>query len=149
MQIVVRAAAMYLFIWFLTRSMGKKELSDLSLFEMILLIVTGDLIQQGVMQEDESITGAALAIATLALFVVGFSFVAFKWGKARPAVEGVPVVILKDGKPIPEVLKTERLTLDELKEAARQNGIGDLAKVDLAVLESDGRFSFLKLESSS
>lgn len=146
MQIVLRAAVMYMFIWFVTRSMGKKELSNLSVFEMILLIVTGDLIQQGVMQEDDSVTGAALAIATLALFVVGFSFASYKWGKSRPVLEGVPVVILRNGMPLEEVMKFERLSLDELKEAARQHGIADLSAVDVGILEADGKFSFLKLD---
>ena len=144
MQIVVRAAVMYLFIWFITRSMGKKELSNLSVFEMILLIVTGDLIQQGVMQEDNSMTGAGLAIATLALFVVAFSYSSYRWGRARPALEGVPVIILRDGIPLDHVMTLERLSLDEVKEAARQHGIADLAEVDLGILEADGKFSFLK-----
>ena len=143
MQIVLRAAVMYLFIWFITRSMGKKELSNLSVFEMILLIVTGDLIQQGVMQEDNSMTGAGLAIATLALFVVAFSYASFRWGGARPALEGVPVIILRDGMALEKVMKLERLTLDEVKEAARQHGIMDLSDIDLGILESDGKFSFL------
>ena len=144
MQIVIRAAVMFLLIWFITRSMGKKELSNLTVFEMILLIVTGDLIQQGVMQEDNSMTGAALAIATLALFVVGFSYASFKWGRARPALEGSPVIIVRNGMPLEEAMKLERLSIDEVKEAARQNGISDLGAVDLAVLEADGRFSFLQ-----
>lgn len=144
MQIVVRAAVMYLFVFFITRSMGKKELSDLSVFEMILLIVTGDLIQQGVMQEDNSVTGAALAIATLALFVVAFSYASFRWGRARPVLEGRPVVVLKDGQPLEGALRLERLTIGELKEAARLNGISDLADVEFAILEDDGKFSFLR-----
>jgi uncharacterized membrane protein YcaP (DUF421 family) len=148
MQIVIRAGVMFLFIWFITRSMGKKELSNLTVFEMILLIVTGDLIQQGVMQEDNSMTGAALAIATLALFVVGISYASFKWGKARPALEGVPVIIVRDGQPLEQVMKLERLSLDEVKEAARQDGITDLASVEIGVLEADGKFSFLQGDSS-
>ena len=62
MQIVLRAAAMYFFVWFMTRAMGKKEMAQLSVFEMILAVTMGDLIQQGVTQEDQSVTGAMLAV---------------------------------------------------------------------------------------
>jgi uncharacterized membrane protein YcaP (DUF421 family) len=147
MQIVVRAAIMYFFVWFLTRALGKKELATLSVFEMILLVVTGDLFQQGVMQEDMSVTGSALAISTLGLLVVAFSYISFRFAPARPTLEGVSVVIVRDGDPIEAAMKLERLTLDEVHAAARQEGIDDLSSVELGVLEPDGKFSFLKADS--
>lgn len=147
MQIVLRAAAMYFFVWFLTRAIGKKELATLSVFEMILLVVTGDLFQQGVMQEDMSVTGSALAISTLGLLVVTFSYISFRFAPTRPTLEGVSVVILRDGKPLETAMKVERLTLDEVRAAARQEGIDDLSSVVLGVLEPNGKFSFLQNDS--
>src|SRR6266508_4459227 len=100
MQIVVRAAAMYLFVWFLTRAMGKKEMTQLSVFEMILAVTIGDLIQQGVTQEDVSVTGAMLAVGTFGVLIVVFSFVSYKVPGARPGIEGVPVIVVRDGRPV-------------------------------------------------
>src|SRR5437773_2341841 len=112
MQIVVRAAVLYLFVWFLTRAMGKKELSQLSVFEMILAVAMGDLIQQGVTQEDMSVTGAMLAVGTIGLMVVLFSLISYRSPKARGAIEGIPMIVVRNGKPIERALAYERLTLD-------------------------------------
>jgi uncharacterized membrane protein YcaP (DUF421 family) len=149
MQIILRAGALYFFVWIVTRSMGRKELSQMSSFDLILLILMGDLIQQGVTGDDRSVTGAMLAVATMALLVLLFSYVSFRWRQAQPVLEGVPVLIVQDGKPLEEILKIERLTLDEVKGAAREQGISDLAHVRLGVLEPDGRFSFVKKDEST
>jgi uncharacterized membrane protein YcaP (DUF421 family) len=144
MQIVVRAAVLYLFVWFLTRAMGKKELAQLSVFEMILAVTMGDLIQQGVTQEDQSVTGAMLAVGTIGLLVVLFSFISFKSPKTRSTFEGIPMIVVREGKPVDRAMQYERLTLDEIKDAARAQGIADLGQVKLGVLEPGGSFSFLK-----
>lgn len=144
MEIVVRASVVFFFLWGLTRALGKRELSEMSAFELVLLVVVGDLIQQGVTQEDYSLTGALLAAGTIGLWVLLFSYAAFKWRRLHPALEGVPVVVVSSGVVLEEVLKLERVDVEEVKEAARQQGITDLADVRLAVLEPDGRFSFIK-----
>ena len=146
MEIVFRAAITYFFLWGLTRVMGKRELSEMSAFELILLVSIGDLVQQGVTQEDMSLTGALLAVGTIGLLVVFFSYVSFRFARARPIVEGVPVLIVRDGHAIDEALRIERLSVDEVLAEARQQGIDDLGKVRLAILEPDGKFSFLRSE---
>lgn len=143
MEIIVRATVLYLFLWLVARGTGKRELSELTAFELILLVVMGDLIQQGVTQEDMSVTGAVLAVGTLAFWILTFGYLGWRFPRARPAIEGVPVVVVLDGEPLDEVLKLERLTLAELRESARNQGIDDLAKVRVGVLEPDGKFSFL------
>jgi uncharacterized membrane protein YcaP (DUF421 family) len=149
MEIVVRALIMYSFVWLLMRIIGRKELSSLSAFELVLLMAMGDLIQQGVTQEDQSLTGSMLAIGTFALLVVGLSYVSFRWPRSRAAIEGVPVVVVKEGKPLARVLTIERLTLEDLEDAAREQGIDDLRTVRMGVLESDGKFSFLTADGPS
>jgi uncharacterized membrane protein YcaP (DUF421 family) len=145
-QIVVRATVLYLFVWFLTRAMGKKELSQLSAFEMILAVAIGDLIQQGVTQEDQSVTGAMLAVGTFGILVLLFSYTSWRVPKFRPALEGVPVIVVRDGRPVERSMRYERITLDEVKDAARAQGIGDLGEIRLGILEPGGAFSFLKFE---
>ena len=143
MELVVRATVIYFFLWLVARGVGKRELSQLTAFELILLVVMGDLVQQGVTQEDMSITGAILVISTLTFWIVVMSYLSFRFKKTRTVFEGVPVVVVRNGKPIDEVMHLERFTLDELKEEARNHGIADLGEIDVGVLEPDGKFSFL------
>jgi uncharacterized membrane protein YcaP (DUF421 family) len=75
LEIVIRAAIVFFFLWALTRAMRKRELVEMSAFELVLLVVIGDLVQQGVTQEDMSVTGAMLAVGTIALLTLLFSFV--------------------------------------------------------------------------
>lgn len=143
MEIVVRATVMYFLLWMVVRGTGKRELSEMTAFELILLVTMGDLIQQGVTQEDYSLTGAALSVGTLAFWVLAFGYLSWRFPRARPAIEGVPVVVMRDGRPLDDVLAVERLTLDELREGARNQGIADLGQVHVAILEPDGKLSFI------
>ena len=142
MEIVVRASIVFVFLFVLTRAMGKRELSETTPFELLMLVVIGDIIQQGVTQEDMSVTGAMLAAATIGLWVLGFSWLAFRSRRAQRVLDGEATVILEHGRPLGEALQVERLTLGDLLSEAREQGIEDLASVRLAVVEVDGRFSF-------
>ena len=144
MEIILRATILYFFLWAVTRGVGKRELSEMTAFELILLVTMGDLIQQGATQEDMSLTGAGLAVSTLALWILVFAYLSWRFKSARAVLEGVPVVVVRDGQPLDEVLEIERLTAAELYQAARSQGITDMAEVRVGVLEPDGRFSFLK-----
>ena len=146
MELIIRATFLYFFLWLVARGTGKRELSEMTAFELILLVTMGDLIQQGVTQEDFSIIGAFLAVGTLAFWILFFGYLGWKFPRFRPAIEGVPVVVVRDGKPLDEVLKLERLVLAEVCESARNQGIADLAEVRIGVLEPDGKFSFIKLK---
>ncbi|MEA2829019.1 MAG: hypothetical protein QOG43_3458 [Actinomycetota bacterium] len=148
MELIIRATCLYFFLWLVARGTGKRELSELTAFELILLVTMGDLIQQGVTQEDTSITGAFLAVGTLAFWILLFGYLSWKFPRTRPAIEGVPVVVVRDGKPLDEVLKLERLVLEEVCESARNQGIADLAQIRIGVLEPDGKFSFIRVEDS-
>ncbi len=144
MEIILRATVIYFFLWAITRGVGKRELSEMTAFELILLVTMGDLIQQGATQEDMSLTGAGLAVGTLALWISVTAYLSWRFKGMRPALEGVPVVVIRQGRPLDEVLTIERITLDEVCEEARNQGIQDLAEVEIGVLEPDGKFSFLK-----
>jgi uncharacterized membrane protein YcaP (DUF421 family) len=143
MELVVRATAIFFFLWLLTRGMGKRELSQMTAFELLMLVTVGDLIQQGVTQEDTSVIGAMLAVGTLAFWAVLFSYLSFRFKGARSVLEGLPVVVVRDGAIKREFIAAERMTIDELKEEARNQGVDDLGKVRIGVLEPDGKLSFL------
>jgi len=143
MEIILRAAVIFLFIWLATKAMGKRELAQLSAFELILLVTMGDLIQQGVTGDDRSITGAVLAVSTMSVLIVFTSFVSYRSQRLRTALEGFPVIVVRDGMPIDNALRAERLTLDEITGAARDQGIDDLRRVRVGILEPEGKFSFI------
>jgi uncharacterized membrane protein YcaP (DUF421 family) len=143
MEIVVRALVVYVFLWVLLRVMGKRELAEMTAFELVLLVVIGDLVQQGVTEGDMSLTGIALATAPMALLIMGSSYVSSRWPRSTQFLEGTPVVVVRDGVPIDQVLHLEHVPLDEVLQAARKEGIADLADVECCILEPDGKFSFL------
>jgi uncharacterized membrane protein YcaP (DUF421 family) len=143
MDLVVRAAVAFAFVYLLTRVIGRRELSSMEPFDLILLVMIGDLMQQGVTQNDFSITGSLLVGATIALMTVAISYVSFRFPRLRPALDGDPVIVVEDGKPIERNLRRNRITLEELAAAARQDGIDSVEKVRWAVLETNGRISFI------
>ncbi|MDX6503192.1 MAG: hypothetical protein QOE29_317 [Gaiellaceae bacterium] len=144
MDIVLRAAVTFLFLFLLMRIVGRRELSSLEPFDLILLVVIGDLVQQGITQSDYSVTGVWLAAGTIALLTVGVSYLGFRFKRLRPLLEGEPLVLVEDGKVLDQNLRRERLTLEELAAQARLNQIGSLEEVSWAVLESNGTISFLQ-----
>ena len=143
MDIVIRAAVIFAFIWVLMRVIGRRELSSMEPFDLIMLIVIGDLVQQGVTQQDLSVTGALLAAATIGLLTVLLAWVNYRFPRLRPALEGRPVVLVEDGKAIEPNLKRERITLEELAAQARLKEIDSISDVRWAVLETSGAISFI------
>ena len=144
MDIVLRAIVVFCFLLVLTRIIGRRELSSLQPFDLILIIILGDAVQQGLTQDDYSLTGAFLAIGTIAVLQVFVSWIGFRFPRARPVLEGTPIVVVQDGEVIERNLSRERLSVDEVREAARIQGIGHLTEVRWAVRETSGQISFLK-----
>jgi uncharacterized membrane protein YcaP (DUF421 family) len=142
-DIVLRATVVFFFILVLVRVMGRRELSKMEPFDLIVLIVIGDLVQQGVTQQDYSVTGAVLAVGTIAVLAVFMSWLSFRFARVRPVLDGRPVVLVEKGSPIADNLRRERITLDELSAQARLSGIASLEEVQWAVLETGGQISFI------
>ena len=143
MDIVVRAAFAFAFVFFLTRIVGRRELSSLEPFDLIMLIVLGDLVQQGVTQSDYSVTGLVLAAGTIALLQVAVSYLNYRFRRVRQVLADEPIVLIEDGRVLEANLARERLTRGELEEGARQSQLDSLEKVRWAVLESSGQISFI------
>jgi len=144
MEIIVRGSVVFWLIFLLTRGLKRRSLGDMAPFEMILLVVLGDIIQQGVMQQDYSITGAFLALTTFGFWLTVVSFITWKSKIARSIIEGVPIVLVSDGKPVDRALAVEHMPLEEVLEAARAQGVDELSKIRLAVLEVSGKISIIQ-----
>jgi uncharacterized membrane protein YcaP (DUF421 family) len=144
MDIVIRAAVIFVFVFALTRLLGRRELNSLEPFDLILLVVTGDLVQQGVTQNDQSITGAMLAISTIGLLTVALSYASFRFKRIRPILDGEPIVLVEDGELIEANLRRQRLTREEIGAEARLEGLSSIEDVRWAILETNGQISFVK-----
>jgi uncharacterized membrane protein YcaP (DUF421 family) len=147
MDIVVRAALAFLFIFILTRVIGRRELNSLEPFDLILLVMMGDLVQQGVTQNDFSVTGLLLAGGTVGAMTVLFSFLSYKVTRLRPLLDGEPVILVDHGRLVERNLRRERLTPAEIAAAARLQQIGSLDEVQWAVLETNGQISFIQKQN--
>src|SRR4051812_48353216 len=112
MDLVIRAAVIFIFLFILTRLIGRRELSSLEPFDLILLVVIGDLVQQGVTQSDYSLTGALTVISTIAVLTVFVSFLNIKVKRLRPLFEGEPVVLVDNGEVIDRNMRRERITVE-------------------------------------
>lgn len=144
MDIVLRAAVAYVFILFFLRVVGRRELSTMEPSDLILLVVMGDLIQNGVTQSDYSLTGVLLAVSTFGLLTVATSWLVFRSRKASEVIEGVPIILVEDGKLIERNAKSERMTLDDVMEEARGQQIESLEEIKWGVLEASGKMTFIK-----
>jgi uncharacterized membrane protein YcaP (DUF421 family) len=142
-DLVIRAVIVFFVVFLITRVVGRRELSTMEPFDLILLIVTGDLVQQGVTQSDYSLTGAVTVIATIALLTVALSYVSFKVPRLRPVLDGEPLVLVQDGEVIARNMRRERITIEELLAEARQQQLASLHDVRFAVLETNGAISFI------
>lgn len=143
MDLVLRATVVFFFIFLITRIAGRRELSSLEPFDVILLVVLGDLVQQGITQSDESVTGTLIVISTITLLSVGVSWLSFRSSRVRLVTEGQPIVLVQDGELIEANLRRERLTRGDIEEEARQQQIASLSDVRWAILEKAGSISFI------
>jgi uncharacterized membrane protein YcaP (DUF421 family) len=141
MDLVIRATVVFFFVFLVTRVVGRRELSQLEPFDLILLVVVGDLVQQGVTQSDESVTGALIVIATIALLSIAVSWVSFRSRRVRVITEGEPIVLVQDGRPIERNMRRQRITLEDIQEEARQAQITSVDDLRWAILEDGGRIS--------
>jgi uncharacterized membrane protein YcaP (DUF421 family) len=148
-EVVFRALFIFGFLWFVTRVTGRSTLGELSTFQLLLYVTMGDLVQQAVTQQDYSLTSAVLAVGVFALLTVAVSVVNSRWRRIRPITHGVAVVIVDDGEPVMATLRAERISIDDLMSAARQEGIEHFADIRVAVLETNGRISFFTRDHQS
>jgi uncharacterized membrane protein YcaP (DUF421 family) len=149
MDLVIRATVIFFFILLVTRIAGRRELSDLQPFDLILLVVLGDLVQQGITQSDQSVTGTLTVISTIALLSVAVSWISFRSRRGRRVVAGAPTVLLQDGRPIDRNLRRERITIEDIQEEARRVQVASLADLQWAILEDDGHISCIPRRDGS
>jgi uncharacterized membrane protein YcaP (DUF421 family) len=147
MDLVIRAVVVFFFIFLVTRIVGRRQLSELEPFDLILLVVLGDLVQQGITQSDQSVTGTLIVISTIALLSLAVSWGAFRFKALRLLTEGEPIVLVHEGHPVPRNMRRERITLADIQEEARRSQIASIAELQWAILENDGQISCIPRKS--
>ena len=147
MDLVFRALVLFTGVYLLLRVVGRRELAQMQPIDFVLLIVLGDAIQQGLTQDDYSVTGAMIVITTIAAIQVSVSWFAFRFKRVRHFLEGEPLVLVQDGELLNENLRRARLAPEELAEEARISQVASLSDVAWAILEPSGKISFIPKSS--
>ena len=141
---VLRACAIYVLVMVLVRVSGKRAVGQFTPFDLVLLILIGNAVQNGINGGDNSLTGAAIMATTLIALNYGVAFVTSRNRKVEKFVEGVPVVLARNGKIFDHVLRRELVSREDFREALRMNGVEDVSEVELALLETNGSISVVK-----
>lgn len=144
MELVVRATVVFWFLWIVVRGSGKRSLAELTPLDLLLVVVIGDFVQQGVTQEDMSITGALIAVSVFVVWTLVADALGRRWPRAATILAGDPILVVKDGEPLTDRLRRERVSINDLEEAARMEGFASVSDIAFGVLETDGRFSFVR-----
>jgi uncharacterized membrane protein YcaP (DUF421 family) len=147
MDLVIRALVLFAGVYLLLRVIGRRELAQMEPFDFILLIVLGDAIQQGLTQDDYSVSGALITIFSIAVIQAGVGYASFRWSKVRTVLEGEPVVLIENGRIFDKNLRRARIARDELAEEARLSQLTSLDQVAWAVLETSGKISIIPKSS--
>lgn len=143
MDIVVRASIIFVLLYGLLRILGKRELAEMTPFEFVGMVVLGDLVQQGVTHTDTSLTGSLLAVGTFLFWMFVLSFTKWRFPRLGRILESEPTLIVHNGRIIEANLARDRISPDEVLEDMRQEGIAKIEDVALAVLEPNGKISFI------
>jgi len=142
------SAAIYIFLILAIRLFGKKEFSQLSVFDIVFILLISNAVQNSMIAADFTFMGGVVSAVTL--FAVNFTIkhIIYKIPRFSEFVQGHPIMLIYEGKPIPENMSKARVSMQELEEATREHGIKDIESVEIAVLELDGSISVVSEEAT-
>ena len=146
MQIVLRTGVIYLLVLIGVRLSGKREVGQMTPFDLTLLLLLSNSVQNAMTGPDTSVLGGVIAAATLLILNYLVADVSGVSRRFRKLVEGEPTLLVHDGKVVETHMARERVSMDELHRALREHGINSCDQVALAVLEVDGSISCLKYD---
>lgn len=144
MDSVFRVALVYLFLMALFRLAGRRTLADVSPFDLVLLLIISELVQQAIVADDASLTNALILCSTLVLLDIGLSLWKQRSPRMERLIEGTPVLLVELGAPIPGALRAMRIDeADILASARRCQGLERMSQIRFAVLEKNGGISIV------
>ncbi len=140
-EIVLRTAAVYLVILVGLRLAGKREIGQMTVFDLVVLLLIANAVQNAMVGPDTSLTGGVLAALVLLAINALVARLIIRWPRLRGWVEGTPTLLVLHGRTIPEHMRREGVDEEELLAAVREHGVAELSDVEMAVLEIDGTIS--------
>lgn len=142
MDTIIRAVVIYGFLFIVFRIAGKRSLADITTFDFVLLLIIAETTQQALIGDDFSIVTAGLLISTLFLIEIGLTLLKQWSPRADRIIEGEPVLLVENGRPLEEHMALERVDVDDVLEAARRwRGLERIDQIKFAVLERDGNIT--------
>lgn len=149
METVLRVAFIYAFILAVLRVMGKRELSQLTPLELVMLMLIPELVAQGVLREDFSMTNAVIAVTTLTSLVFVTSLLSYRFKRVSEVLDGKPTLLVERGRLLPDALARERVPPGEVASEVRRAGVERLEDVRWVVLEPGGKVSVIREEADA
>jgi uncharacterized membrane protein YcaP (DUF421 family) len=148
-EVVLRTAIVYLFVVTALRLSGKREVGQMSVLELVVILVISDAVQNSMVGENTSVWGGLVAVATLLALDFSLKALTRRSRKLREAVEGEPRLLVRDGRLLEKAIKEEGLEVEEVRAAVRSHGLARIEDVRLAVLETDGSISVIPQDSDA
>lgn len=143
-ELVIRATVIFLGLFIMFKIWGKKHLGEMAAFDLLILLIMSEAVQNSLVDDDKSLQGGLIVVATFMILSSLMNILSFHSRKAEHFLEGKAKVIIRDGKLMDDVLAKERITLAELLEAIREQGILHLKDIGLAMLEANGKISVIE-----
>lgn len=148
LQVVVRTAVVYLFLVMVLRISGKREVGQMSILELIVILLISDAVQNSMVGEDTTLWGGLIAVLTLLSLDYGLSLLTRRSRRVRRAIEGEPRLLVRDGRLLTKALREEKVDAEAVLAAVRAQGLTRLEEVRLAVLETDGSISVVPMDEA-
>ena len=140
-EFILRGAIVYAFLLVLLRLTGKRQVGQLAPFDLVLLLVLSNAVQNSMNGGDNSLVGGLISATRLVLLNYGVGYLTFRNKKVESLIEGHPLLLVHNGTLYPEVLRQAQMTRHELDAALRQAGCGCVEEVHTAILENNGSVS--------
>lgn len=147
--ITIRTLAVYLVIFVGLRLSGKREIGQMTVFDLVVLLLIANAVQNAMVGPDTSLIGGILAAVTLLLANAGVARLRLRWPRLRRLVEGTPTLLVLHGEVIPEHMRREGIDEESLLAAFREHGVTEISGVEMAVLEIDGSISVVPTGEAS
>ncbi len=143
-ELLIRAGAIFVFAMVIMRIWGKKHLSELNPFDLVIMLVMSESLQNALVGDDKSIFGGMISMTTLILLNVALNKSLYYFRPAERVIEGTPRIIIKGGEIDHKMLKLESMTMQDLHSALRQQGVMEAEEVEWGIMETNGKFSVIK-----
>ena len=148
-EVVLRTAVVYLFLVIVLRVSGKREVGQMSILELIVILIISDAVQNSMVGENSTLWGGLVAVLTLLAMDFGLKALSSRSRRVRKVVEGEPRLLVRDGRLLDKALREEGVEPDQVRAAIRAQGLARVEDVRLAVLETDGSISVIPMGNPS